>query len=222
MSFDVSLFQSFVRIVLIALTIFCAAMVLGVPLASVVAVLGSAGLAIGLALQGSLSNLAGGIMLVLFKPFRAGDFITTNGYSGSVVSISIFYTTIVTVTNEQVMIPNGSVSNSSLMNYSALPYRRVDLEFTASYDTDIEKVKSVMLETAKKCPQVLYAPEVPADPFACVARQDASAVAYALRVWCKNADYWTVANGLKETVKNAFDENGIVIPFPQLDIHTGK
>lgn len=191
------------------------ALVLGVPAASFVAVLGSAGLAVGLALQGSLSNLAGSIMILLFKPFKVGDYIEVSGYAGTVDEINIFYTVINTVDNKRITLPNGSVSGSTIVDYSTNPKRRVDLTFGAAYGTDVEKMKSIMLEAAKNHKLVLDDPE----PVALFTAQSASSLDFVLRAWCNGSDYWTVHFDLLEQIHAAMNREGIEIPFPQMDVH---
>jgi small conductance mechanosensitive channel len=198
--------------ILLAVTVIA---ILGVPMATIVAAVGSAGLAIGLALQGGLSNIAGGILIIIFKPFTVGDYITVSGESGTVEKIDIFYTTIVTADNKRIVLPNSIVSSSAVTDYSAKDTRRVDLTFSAGYESDIGKVNEILLATARAHELVLQDPE----PFARLGEQGDSALIFYCRVWCKNADYWTVYFDLTEKVKEAFDRNGISIPYPQLDIH---
>lgn len=192
------------------------ASVVGVSSASIVAVLGSVSLAIGLALQGSLANFAGGVMILLFKPFVIGDYIELKtGETGTVTDISIFYTTLLTVDNRRLVIPNGTVSNASVTNYTAMPQRRVDLEFSVAYDSDAALVKRLILETAAQDPRFQKDPA----PFARMTRMDASALVFTFRGWCETGDYWEVYFDLCERVKAAFDANGVAIPFPQMDVH---
>ena len=192
------------------------ASVVGVSSASIVAVLGSVRLAIGLALQGSLANFAGGVMILLFKPFVIGDYIELKtGEVGTVTNISIFYTTLLTVDNRRLVIPNGAVSNASVTNYTAMPQRRVDLEFSVAYDSDAALVKRLILETAAQDPRIQKDPA----PFARMTRMDASALVFTFRGWCETGDYWEVYFDLCERVKAAFDANGVAIPFPQMDVH---
>ncbi len=192
------------------------ASVVGVSSASIVAVLGSVSLAIGLALQGSLANFAGGVMILLFKPFVIGDYIELKtGETGTVTDISIFYTTLLTVDNRRLVIPNGAVSNASVTNYTAMPQRRVDLEFSVAYDSDAALVKRLILETAAQDPRIQKDPA----PFARMTRMDASALVFTFRGWCETGDYWEVYFDLCERVKAAFDANGVAIPFPQMDVH---
>ncbi|MEA4911883.1 MAG: mechanosensitive ion channel family protein [Oscillospiraceae bacterium] len=214
-----SFLRSFISIGLKILLIFSVADNLGVPTTSFLTLLGSAGIAIGLSLQGSLSNMAGGLMILLFRQFKVGDFIEApGGYSGTVADISIFYTTLTTVDNRKIVIPNGTLSNGVITNYNAQDKRRVDIEFSVGYGSDIEGVKRILLETA--CAHKLALRE-PA-PFARMTKQGDSALVFTLRVWCSAADYWPLFFDLNEQVKQAFDANGIAIPFPQMDVHLDK
>ncbi len=208
-------FRSFITIALKIVIVIAAALIVGVPMASMVAVIGSAGLAIGLALQGSLSNIAGGFIILVFKPFKVGDFVETSDAIGTVEAINIFYTKILTVDNKVVQVPNSVISNQRLTDYSTKDLRRVDLTIGAAYDNDIEKVKSVLLSVAEKTPKALMDPA----PQARVVEHGESALKFVFRVWCENADYWDVYFDLNEGVKKAFDENGIRIPYQQIDVH---
>jgi small conductance mechanosensitive channel len=194
------------------------ASILGVPMTSMLAVLGSAGLAIGLALQGSLSNIAGSFIIFIFKPFVVGDYIITGDHSGKVHDISLFYTTILTDDNKRILIPNSIVSNQTVTDVSSMPTRRVDFNFSTAYDTDIDKVKTVLLETAAAHTLVLKNPA----PFAYLDKHTDVSLIFVLRVWCNNTDYWTVYVNLIENIKKAFEKNGISIPFPQFDIHLDR
>ena len=191
------------------------AAILGVPMTSMVAVLGSCGLAIGLALQGSLSNIAGGFILTLFKPFVVGDFIKTGEFEGTVKSINIFYTKIITPDNKIIVIPNSKVSDSALIDYNAFPTRRVEISITAAYEEDTDKVKQALLDIAKSNKMVSADPE----PVAIISSFNDSAVSYQLRVWCKTEDYWDVKFNLTEKAKKTFEERNIQIPYPQMDVH---
>ncbi len=203
------------KVVLYSFILISVAIYIGVPATSFMAVLTSAGVAIGLALQGSLSNLAGGIMIIAFRPFKLGDFIEGNGHSGTVEDISIFYTKIVTPDNKSVMLPNGALSNAAIVNYSAKDIRRVDVPLSVAYNTDINEVRKLVLSIAAKNEKVLK------DPAAVVvlSNKGESSLDFTLRAWCNNADYWDVMGSLSEATKYAFDENGIEIPFPQMDVH---
>ena len=189
--------------------------ILGVPTASVITVIASCGVAVGLAMQGSLSNLAGGIMLLIFRPFKLGDFIDADGFSGSVVDIGIFYTTLKTGDNKSITIPNGSLMNSNVTNFSVHDTRRVDFTFSVAYGTDVEKVKAILLEEAGKHEMTFKDPA----PFCRLSKQNANGLDFVLRVWVKSSDYWTVNFDLLETINNRFASEGIEIPFSQLDVH---
>lgn len=210
-----SFMGSCLSVLLKAVVIVTAVAILGVPLTAVVTVLGSAGLAIGLALQGALGNFAGGIMILVFKPFKIGDYIDNHTEEGTVESIGIFYTGLITPDNRKIVVPNSTLTGSSLVNLTAMPTRRVDLEFTASYDADLDTVIDVMLSTALAHKLVKRDPA----PFARLLRQDESALTFVLRVWCDSADYWTIRFDLMENMKRNFDKTGISIPYPQLDVH---
>ncbi len=207
--------SSFSGISLYAILFISIAMILGIPTTSFVTALASCGVAIGLALQGALGNLAGGIMILIFKPFKVGDYINTASTSGTVSNITIMYTVLTTPDNKIITIPNGSLTNSVIENYSASDERRVDLVFSTGYDCDIDKVKKILLDAANRHEKVLKDPE----PFARLTKHADSSLEYILRVWCRASDYWDVNFDLIETVKKDFDENGISIPYPQMDIH---
>ena len=213
-----SFWQSFLSIALKVVLIVIVAGIVGVPTASIVAVLGSAGLAIGLALQGSLSNFAGGVMILLFKPFLAGDYIEVSGSAdarGVVTDISIFYTTLRTYDNRRIVVPNGAVSNATLVNFSSLPTRRVDLTLAAGYRAKPAEVSALLLALAAADPRVLAEPA----PFARMTKMGDSALEFTLRAWCETGDYWDLLYDLTERAKAAFDEHGIEIPYPQMDVH---
>jgi len=213
-----SFVQSFVKIVLYALVISSAAICWGVPATSFMTMFASAGVAIGLALQGALSNFAGGLMILFFKPFKVGDYIEGNGVSGTVKDITVIYTILTTPDNKTITIPNGSLTSSNVINYSTQPQRRLDLTFSAGYEDDVEKVKAVLLEVANAHEKVLKDPA----PMARLAAHNASSLDYYLRVWVNPADYWDVNFDLMEQVKAAFDKNSISIPYQQIDIFMKK
>lgn len=206
---------SFISVVLYAILFITTLMILGVPATSFVAVLTTCAAAIGLALQGSLSNFAGGIMILLFKPFKIGDYIEAAGEAGVVSEISVVYTELLTLDNKRITIPNGTLTNSVIENYSSEELRRVDLTFNTSYKCDVETVKSVISKVVENNPKALKKPE----PFVRLSAHSDSALTYTVRIWCKNADYWDVNFDTIENVKKAFDENGIEIPYNQLDVH---
>ncbi|MCY6482866.1 mechanosensitive ion channel [Clostridium aestuarii] len=190
----------------------------GVETTSFVAIIGSAGLAVGLALQGSLANFAGGVLILLLKPFKLGDYIEVAGYAGTVEEIQVFYTTLKTPDNRMILIPNGSLSNASAVNYSAMPTRRVDLVFGVGYEEDVNRVKSVLKDIMQNHKLILDDPE----PFIRVGEHGESSVNFVVRVWCKSEDYWTVYYDLLEIVKIRFDEEGINIPYPHMDVMLKK
>lgn len=186
----------------------------GVATTSVVAVLGSAGVAIGLALQGSLSNFAGGVLILLLKPFKVGDYIIQGGSEGTVYEISIFYTKLKTVDNKVVVIPNGTLSNNTLVNVSHMERRRVDIVVGISYEADIRTAKNIIYNLAQN--DECRLPEEDAVVF--VDNLGASSVDIGVRLWVKAEDYWDTKWRLTEEIKYAMDENGISIPYQQIDV----
>lgn len=189
----------------------------GIKTTSFIAVLGTAGLAVGLSIQGSLSNFAGGVLILLLKPFKVGDYIleSSSGKEGTVSKIDIFYTTLVTVDNKKIVIPNGNLSNSSLINISAYDTRRLDIFVGISYSSDIKKAKQILEDIAKNNSLVLKDKEI----FTFVSELDSSQVTMGLRVWTLNSDYWNAKFELNEQIKIEFDNNAIEIPFNQLVVH---
>ncbi|MBR7162333.1 MAG: mechanosensitive ion channel family protein [Clostridia bacterium] len=191
---------------------------IGIPAATIAAVIASCGLVIGLALQGSLSNFAGGMMILIFKPFHIGDCIETGSYLGTVTDIGIFYTSITTFDNKVVTIPNGTLSNSSVVDYSTNTLRRVDLKIRIALDSDIEYAKETLHDLASLHELVVH--EDPDHPvFVRIGEQTEDALVIYFRVWAKNEDYWTVYFDLLEASKQIFDSRGISIPYQQLDVH---
>ena len=182
--------------------------VLGVPMASVITVLASAGVAVGMALQGSLGNLAGGIMLLIFRPFNVGDYIITSGEEGVVKEISLMYTVLLTVDNKKVTIPNGSLMNANVSNCSSEPNRRVDLTFSCAKGEDIEKIRSLMLGVMEKNELVLADPA----PFARLSGGTNESMEFTTRAWTKSADYWEVYFGLIDGITKAMGEAGVKAP----------
>ncbi len=189
--------------------------ILGVNTASIITVLASAGVAIGLALQGALSNIAGGIMIMVLRPFRVGDFVEIAGNSGTVTDVGIFYTVLTTGDNKVITLPNGSVMGDNIINYSTKDTRRVDIVFNVAYGTDVEKVKSILLDEATKHEMVLQDPA----PFARLTNHAESSIDFTLRVWTENKNFWQVKFDLLEALNKRFAEEGIEIPFNQLDVH---
>lgn len=214
----VTFLTSIIRWVLLLFVIVAALSQLGINTNSLVALLGAAGLAIGLSLQSSLSNFASGVMLIIFRPFTKGDFVEAGGATGVVDSISIFTTTMTTPDNKEVIIPNGSILGNNITNYSARPTRRVDMVFGISYDDDIRKAKQLLEEIIAADDRVL------ADPAPVIALGELadSSVNFLVRPWAKSSDYWAVLWDTTEAVKLKFDEAGISIPYPQMDIHMNK
>lgn len=209
--------DSFIKAGLYIVLVLFIASGFGVDAASVVALLGSAGVAIGLAIQGSLSNLAGGVLILLLKPFKVGDYIKedTNGNEGTVEEIQLFYTKLVTPENKVIVLPNGNLANSSLTNTTCVPDRRLDIKVGISYHADIKKAKDVLLHVLENDEFVLK----DKDCLVYVDELADSAVVLGLRCWFKNEDYWSGRWRITENVKYALDENSIEIPFPQLDVH---
>ena len=188
---------------------------LGIETTSIIAVLGAAGLAIGLALQGSLSNFAAGILIVIYRPYKVGDYIEAGNYAGTVMDIQIFSTVLKTPDNKIVVVPNGSIMNGSIVNYSDQDTRRIDLIVSCGYEDDIDKVRSVLEDILKKEKRVLKDPK----PQIAVTELADSSVNFIFRPWVKRTDYLPVYYSLLEEVKKRFDKEGISIPYPQSDVH---
>lgn len=182
--------------------------ILGVPMASVITVLGTAGAAIALSLQGSLSNLAGGIMLVIFRPFKVGDFVEASGVTGTVKEITLFYTVLNTVDNCRINVPNGALMNANIIDYSAEETRRVDLTFASAKSEDPQKIQSLMLEVMDQNEKVLKDPA----PFARISGGTNEAMQFTVRAWCKTADYWDVYFDLTQAITEKLGENGVQAP----------
>lgn len=207
--------DALVEVVLRVVLIMVVLEFVGIKATGIAAIFASAGLAIGLALQGSLSNFAGGVIILLIRPFNVGDYIEGAGHSGTVEKISIFYTCLVTPDNKQILIPNGSLANDSIVNYSSKDTRRVDIVFGVSYDDDIFKVKRILTQVVEANELILKNPE----PFISINEHGASSINFVVRAWCKTSDYWTVYFDLLEKVMVRFNEENITIPYPQMDLH---
>lgn len=209
--------DSFLKVAMYILLVLTLASSFGVDAASIVAVLGSAGVAVGLALQGSLSNLAGGVLILILKPFRVGDYIieSATGKEGTVAEIQIFYTKLLTGDNKTVVLPNGTLANSSLINASTQETRRVDILVSISYDADLLKAKEVLMEVLTTDEAVLK----DKDMLVFVNDLGASGVNLGVRCWFRKEDYWTGKWRVTENCKLMLDKNGIEIPFNQLDVH---
>jgi len=206
------------KAVLYTIVIISSVIMIGVPAASIITILGSAGVAIGLALQGSLSNLAGSIMLMIFRPFKIGDYIEGNGVAGTVEDISMFYTVVNTPDNKVITVPNGALSNDNITNYSKKDVRRVDFNIAVAYGTDVDEVKAILTTLAEENKLVLKDPA----PFVALKEHGRDAINFTLRAWVKSGDYWTVNFGMLENIYNVFAEREIEIPLPQLDIHVKR
>ena len=215
---DPTLKPFFISLILTALKVLLlvnvAEQVLG-QLTSLVAIIGASGLAIGLAFQGALSNFAGGVLLLSLRPFKVGDYISAAGNEGVVEAIHVFNTVLVTVDNRVVTIPNGSLSNSNITNFTAKSTRRLDLNFAVSYDANIDEVRKVLQTVIDDCNKVLKDPL----PLITVVSHGDHAVIFLVRIWMNTPDYWDVNFFFQETVKKRFDEANISIPYPQLDLH---
>lgn len=206
------------KIVLYVLLLTIVLSVLGIPATSIVTVIGTAGVAIGLALQSSLSNVAGGIMLLINKPFKIGDYILVSGVSGVVKQITILYTRLDSDSNQAIFIPNGQVSGAVVTNNNTNGTRRVDMKFSISYSDDYQKAREVILQVLSRNDKILTDPA----PTVRMLEHAASSVNIVVRPWCKAADYWEVFFSVTEEVRAAFIESGISIPFDQLDVHVVK
>lgn len=207
-----------VRYLLFVIVLIAALGRVGVQTASVVAVIGAAGLAVGLALQGSLSNFAAGVLIVAFRPFKSGDYVEIGGVAGSVEAIQIFQTVLKTPDNKMVVVPNSGVIGSPITNYSRHETRRVDLVIGVSYSADLKQTKQVIRDVLEKDTRILKDPDI---QIGVLALADSS-VNFVVRPWCKTADYWDVYFDSTQAIKEALDEAGIEIPFPQMDVHLNK
>ena len=209
---------SFIKITLNIILLITIAGIIGIPSTSIITLLGSCGVAIGLAMQGGLSNIAGGLIILIFKPFKVGDFIDTHTDSGTVKNISLFYTTLITPDNRIVSIPNGNLANSPSINYSNQKERRLDIDIDVSYDNRISDVKKCLNSIIKSEKKVITDKDV----FIRVTEYKDSSIKYTIRVWVLKDDYWETRFDLLEKIKDEFDRQGIVIPYNQLDVHIDK
>lgn len=207
-----------VKYVIVAFVVIAALSRIGVQTTSFIALIGAAGLAVGLALQGSLSNFASGVLIIVLRPFKAGEYIEAAGTAGSVESVQIFATTLVTPDNKFVVVPNSSILGGNIVNYSRKPTRRIDLIIGVSYSADLAKTKAVLEAVVTANAFVLKDPAVQV----AVAELADSSVNFVVRPWVNGSDYWPARFELMEQIKNALDEAGIEIPFPQIDVHTDK
>ncbi|ENM5773470.1 small-conductance mechanosensitive channel MscS [Vibrio mimicus] len=214
----VEFIHGLVRYTLFIIVLIAALSRIGVQTASVVAVIGAAGLAVGLALQGSLSNFAAGVLIVAFRPFKSGDYVEIGGVAGSVDAIQIFQTVLKSPDNKMVVVPNSAVIGSAITNYSRHETRRVDMVIGVSYKSDLQKTKRVLRETLEKDPRILKDPDMTIG----VLTLADSSINFVVRPWCKTSDYWAVYFDSMQAIKEALDANGIEIPFPQMDVHLNK
>lgn len=210
-----SFLNSFVNILLTILLLITVVSALGVNTTSFAALLASAGVAVGMALSGNLQNLAGGIVILLFKPYKVGHYIAAQGIEGVVKEIQIFHTIVTTVDNKEVYVPNGALSSGSVTNYSSNPLRRVDLTFGVEYGADVQKVRGVLLDLVGADNRVLKEPA----PFVALCELSDSSIDFTMRLWVKSEDYWGVFFDTKERVYSEFNKCGISFPFPQVTVH---
>lgn len=192
--------------------------IMGVPMASIVAVIGSVGVAISLAVQGTLSNLASGLMILVFKPFKLDDYIESGDYSGTVTDMGVFYTTLTSPDNKTIVIPNSSLTTSTLVNYSTKDTRRLDLQFNVEYGSDVEKIKGIINGVIAEHEEIL----IDKAPFIRLTELRDSSLCITLRVWCKGSDFWTLKFNLMEEIVQKFGEEGIVIPYNRMTVTIDK
>ncbi len=209
---------SFINITLKCLVFITGLGYIGIPMTSLITLFGTASLAIGLAMQGGLTNMVGGLMILIFKPFKVGDWIESNGFSGSVEEITIFYTILKTLDCTRIVMPNGELANTNVKNYSSNEKRKLCIDFSVSYNSDIDKVKKVLNDVIAKEELIIKDEEV----FVRLTNHANNALIFTVRVWTLNKDFWAVKFNMLENVKKAFDKNKIEIPYPQLDVHMDK
>lgn len=207
--------SSLVKYLVLVFTVIAVLNQFGVQTASLIAVLGAAGLAVGLAMQGTLSNIAAGVMLLIFRPFRIGDYVEVSGQAGTVASINLFITELTTPDNKQIIVPNSNIWGQSVVNYSYHSTRRLDLEIGIGYDDDIDTAITIIREVLDSEERVSKEPE----PVIVVGNLGASSVDLTVRIWVNAADYWPLKFELTKRLKQTLDTKGIGIPFPQMDIH---
>ena len=210
-----SFLMSLVSVVLTFFLILAIVGILGINTSSLVALLASAGLAVGMALSGTLQNFAGGVIIMLFKPFKVGDFISAQGYEGKVNEIQIFNTHLLTTDNKEVILPNGILSTGTMMVFSKQDTRRVDWVFSIAYGDDYDKAKAVLRALCDEDQRIMKSPE----PFIELGKLNSSSVDITVRVWVNTADYWPVYFSMNEKVYKTFAKEGLNIPFPQMDVH---
>ncbi len=213
-------FCSFVSIALTVLLIIILVSTLGINTTSLAALLAAGGMALGMALSGTVQNFAGGLMLMIFKPFKAGDYIEAQGYAGIVTEVTIVGTHLTTLDNRKVVLPNGALSNGNIVNNSSFPLRRIDLPVSVEYGTDAARCREKLLEIVREDPRILDA-QTPgaADPFVAVQKLSESSVNFIVRAWVKGSDFWPASFDLNERIYTELPQAGIRFPFPQLDVH---
>ena len=214
----VSFLNSFIGIVLRVMLFISVIGMVGIEATSFIAVLGAASLAVGLALQGTLQNFAGGVIILLLKPFKVGNFVSVNGYDGVVKKIQVFYTHLKTLDNKTVIIPNGALANSSLTNFSLEPMRRMDWTFGVAYGSDLEKVKEILKRLVEEEERFLKEPA----PFVGVSALNDSSVDFVVRAWAEMPNYWGAYHAMFERVYKAFNEEGVGIPYPTMDVNVSQ
>ena len=215
-----SFISSFISIALTVLLIVVLVGTLGINTTSLAALLAAGGMALGMALSGTVQNFAGGLMLMIFKPFKAGDYIEAQGYAGIVTEVTIVGTHLTTIDNRRVVLPNGALSNGNIVNYSSFPLRRIDLPVSVEYGTDAAACKEKLLEIVREDARILDA-QTPgaADPFVAVQKLSESSVNFIIRAWVKGSDFWPAQFDLNERIYTELPQAGIKFPFPQLDVH---
>lgn len=211
--------RSVVKVLLYFVLVLTVAPAFGINVTSLIALLSVAGLAVSLALQNTLSNLAGGIMVLLSKPFEVGDFVESEGITGTVTGVDLAYTTIVTVDNKEVFVPNSHISAAKITNYNRLGKRRVDLNFTASYDASTEQVKAAIQEVVDAQGELILTDPAPA---ILLSAYLASSIQYTVRVWVDAADYWTVYGNINEGVRESFQRRGVEMTYDHVNVHLVK
>lgn len=211
----ITFLSSFCKYILRIFAFIIALTPFGFHISSLFAALGAAGITLGLGLKESVANIASGIQIVITKPFQVGHYIQLNNVEGTVTRVEIMYSTLMTLDRKEVVMPNSIVTNSILTNYTALGVRRVDFNYTVSYGTDLNLVRTILLEVAKEHEQVLSSPE----PVVVVLRQAANGIEISFRVFCVPENYWNVLSNLEERIKQVFELNNIILPYTQVDIH---
>lgn len=217
-----SFVESITSITLTVFLVIITISALGVNTTSIAALLAAGGMAIGMALSGTVQNFAGGIMLMVFKPFKSGDFIEAQGYSGTVSDVSIVSTKIITTDNRNIIIPNGALSNGTINNYSQNVYRRLEWLVDVEYGASSEKVKAILKSIVADEKRIVYKPDAPDNPMIALNALRDSSVQFIIRVWVRKEDYWPVLYDVNEVIYNKIPENGIQFPFPQMDVHLDK